>query len=123
MNFKQAFAALLLSILSLGVAQAAGSPINEDYSAIIKLSQQALESAKQGNTDAFVKAVSEAQSRAKEQNNTGNSVTLGRVGGKFRAAVSAAKAGNLAEGSQAVEQALADLTKKKGPIGRAEGSQ
>ncbi|WP_217995079.1 hypothetical protein [Methylogaea oryzae] len=116
-------AALLLSVLPLGAAMAAGSPINEDYTAIIKLSQQALESAKQGNADAFVKAVGEAQSLAKEQNSTGNSVTLGRVGGKFRAAVGAAKAGNLTEGGQAVEAALAELTKKKGPIGRAEGTQ
>lgn len=122
MNFKNAFAALVLSIMSLGVAQAAGSPINEDYSAIIKLSQKALESAKQGNADAFVKEVGEAQTLAKEQNSTGNSVTLGRVGGKFRSAANAAKSGNLAEGAQAVEQALAELTKKKGAIGRAEGS-
>lgn len=123
MNLKKAFVALLLSLLPLGVLQAAGSPINEDFSAIIKLSQKALESAKAGKAEDFVKEATEARAMASEMNKTGNSVILGRVGGKFRDAVNAGKEGKLEDGAKSVELALAELTKKKGPIGRAEGSQ
>lgn len=121
MNLKQAFAAIVLSFLSLGVAQAAGSPINENYSAIIKLTQQAIESAKKGDAAAFIKDASEARTQAKEQNSTGNSVTLGRAGKMLGNAADAAKKGDLAGASKAAEDALAELTKKKGAIGRAEG--
>lgn len=111
MNSKHIYAVLPLFLSLLGVAHAAGEPVNEDLSLLFSLSENMIKLGKQGDTEGFTETVNLALLNASENRN--NSIILPRASAKFRAAKNAVKAGNFSEGIEAVEQAQAILMKKK----------
>lgn len=116
MNFRHILAALLLSLLSIGVVHAAGSPMNEDFSALIALSEKMVEAGNKSDAAAFVAAADEASNIAKEQGMKGNSPGLQRVSTKFKVAKKAVKAGDFGKGVSLAEEAIAEMKKEKAPV-------
>ncbi len=111
MNFRHILAAMMLSLVSLGVAQAAGSPLHEDYTALIGISDKMLEAAKANDAAAFATAASEASDVAKDQGNKGNSPRLQRISTKIKQAKKAAKAGDFMLATSLVDEAKVEMKK------------
>jgi hypothetical protein len=111
MNFRHILAAMMLSLFSLGVAQAAGSPLHEDFSALLALSDKMLEAAKTKDTTGFTAAASEASDVAKDQGIKGNSPRLQRVSTKIKQAKKAAKSGDFATATSLIDEAVAEMKK------------
>jgi len=109
MKLKHAFAALLLSAFSIGGAQAAGSPMNEDFTQLVALSQKAIATGKSGTAEAFAVDAEAAFKLAKEKSTTANSPAMQRITSKLKAAMNEAKAGKVAEGTVALEDALTSM--------------
>ena len=107
MKLKHAFAALLLSAFSISGAQAAGSPMNEDFSEIVTLSQKAIATAKTGTVEAFAADADAAYKASKEKLTRANSPAMQRITGKLKIGANQAKDGKVAEGTAAIEEALA----------------
>ena len=107
MKLKHAFAALLLSAFSISGAQAAGSPMNEDFSEIVTLSQKAIATGKTGTVEAFAADADAAYKASKEKLTRANSPAMQRITGKLKNGANEAKAGKVAEGTAAIEEALA----------------
>ncbi|OAI17164.1 hypothetical protein A1507_11170 [Methylomonas koyamae] len=99
--------ALLFSFLSLNV-QAAGSAMNEDFTNLIALSKSAIETGKGNDTAAFLEKVNLAIDayKAQEKETKSYSIHLPRAGNHLKAALKAAKAGNIAEGVTDLENAI-----------------
>jgi hypothetical protein len=123
MNFRHILAALLLSLFSLGVVHAAGSPINEDFSALIALAEKMIAAGKASDTTAFVEAATEASAVAKDQGNKGNSPGLQRVSTKFKVAKKAVKNGDFATGIKQAEEAIVEMKKEKPALNFGGGSE
>ncbi|MSS75612.1 MAG: hypothetical protein EXR90_01600 [Methyloglobulus sp.] len=124
MNFRHILAAMLLSLLSIGVAQAAGSPLHEDYTALLTISDKMLEAAKASDVAAFTAIASEASDVAKDQGNKGNSPRLQRISTKIKQAKKAAKAGDFMKATSLVDEARVEMNKPDVPPtfgGTAEG--
>jgi hypothetical protein len=102
----------LLFLLSMG-AHAVGSPMNEDFTHLVDLSNQAIEVGKTGDTQAFIDSVNVVRKALSEQGETGSSIGLQRANAKLKAAVKAAKAGDLPKGIAAVEQGIEIMKIKK----------
>jgi hypothetical protein len=115
MKLKNLFAALLLAFFSLGVAHAAGAPMNEDLAKILALSQKAAASGKEGNAAAFVQDAEAALQQSKTQIEQRSSPSLERIVPKLKTAVREGKAGNLTAGVEAVEAAISLMGKKDAP--------
>lgn len=115
MTLKNIWAALLLAVFSLGLAHAAGGPMNEDLSQILALSQKSLSAGKAGNAGEFVQGAEAALKQAKDQIELRSSVSLERIVGKLKTAVREGKAGNLPQGIEALEIAMTDMGKKAAP--------
>jgi hypothetical protein len=109
MKLKPIFAALLLSVFSMGAAQAAGSPMNEDFTQLVALSQKAIATGKTGTVEAFAADAEAAFKLSKEKSTTANSPAMQRITSKLKAAMNEAKAGKVAEGTAALEEALANM--------------
>ena len=92
---------------------AAGSPMNEDFTHLIALSNNAIEAGKLGDEEAFLEKTNIAMDAYKEQasNEMGYSIRLPRTAPKLRAALKAAKAGNVQDGIAALEQAIEVMQK------------
>ncbi|QPK64538.1 hypothetical protein IVG45_06155 [Methylomonas sp. LL1] len=112
MKIKYFLMALLLSFLSLQ-AHAAGSPLNESFTNLIALSNNAVEAGKKGDTQAFIDSATVAWEALKEQNEKGSSIRLQRANAKLKAAIKAAKAGNLQQGIADVEQGIVEMQLEK----------
>lgn len=112
MKTRHLLVALLSALLSAG-AHAAGSPMNEDFSNLIALSKDALDAGQSGDQQAFLAKTNIAMDAYKEQasNEMGYSIRLPRTAPKLRAALKAAKAGNLQDGMASLEQAI-DIMQK-----------
>lgn len=106
MKTKYFLMALLLSVLSLG-AHAAGSPMHENFTDLIALSNDAIEVGKQGDAKTFIEKINITLETLKAQDEKGSSIRLQRASAKLKAALKAAKAGKLQEGVDAVEQSIA----------------
>lgn len=111
MIFKNLMAALLLSLFSMGVAQAAGSPIHEDYTALLAASEKMLTAAKASDITTFTDAASEASDIAKDQGNKGNSPRLQRISAKIKQAKKAAKGGDFTLATTLTEEARVEMNK------------
>jgi hypothetical protein len=111
MNFRHILAAMLLSLLSIGAAQAAGSPLHEDYTALLTISDKMLEAAKASDATAFSTAASEASDVAKDQGNKGNSPRLQRISTKIKQAKKAAKSGDFGLATTLTEEAKVEMEK------------
>lgn len=105
MKSKYLFAALFLSTLSLG-AFAAGSPMNESFTNLITLSNDAVEAGKQGDAKVFIEKINIALEALKAQDNKGSSIRLQRASNKLKVALKAAKAGDLQEGIDEIQQGI-----------------
>ncbi|WKJ92272.1 hypothetical protein QZJ86_09070 [Methylomonas montana] len=112
MKIRHFLMALLLSFGSFA-AHAAGSPMNESFTNLIALSNNALEIGKKGDTQAFIDSTTIAWEALKEQNEKGSSIRLQRANAKLKAAIKAAKAGNLPEGIANVEQGIVEMQLEK----------
>ncbi|MDT4288382.1 hypothetical protein RO575_02315 [Methylomonas sp. MO1] len=108
MKIRHFLMALLLSFGSLA-AHAAGSPLNESFTNLLALSNNALEVGKTGDTKAFIESATVAWEAMKVQNEKGSSIRLQRANAKLKAAIKAAKAGNLQEGIAEVEQGIEEM--------------
>ncbi|ATG90150.1 small metal-binding protein SmbP [Methylomonas koyamae] len=108
MKISYFLVALLLSCVSLS-AQAAGSPMNESFTNLIALSNSAVEIGKKGDTQGFIDSTTAAWEALKQQNEKGSSIRLQRANSKLKAAIKAAKAGNLQEGIADVEQGIVEM--------------
>jgi hypothetical protein len=111
MNFRHILAALLLSLFSLGVAQAAGSPIHEDFTALLAISEKMLEAAKASDATGFTAAATEASDVAKDQGNKGNSPRLQRISTKIKQAKKAVKSGDFTLATSLTEEARVEMNK------------
>ncbi len=111
MNFKNILAVLMLSLFSIGVAQAAGSPIHEDYTALLAASEKMLAAAKASDITGFTDAATEASEIAKDQGNKGNSPRLQRISTKIKQAKKAAKAGDFATATSLTDEARVEMNK------------
>jgi hypothetical protein len=111
MNFRHILAALLLSLFSLSVAQAAGSPIHEDYTALLALSEKMLAAAKASDATSFTAAATEASDVAKDQGNKGNSPRLQRISTKIKQAKKAVKSGDFGLATSLTEEARVEMEK------------
>lgn len=111
MNFKNILAALMLSLFSIGVAQAAGSPIHEDYTALLAASEKMLAAAKASDITGFTDAATEASDIAKDQGNKGNSPRLQRISTKIKQAKKAAKGGDFSLATSLTEEARVEMNK------------
>ncbi|WP_347986920.1 hypothetical protein [Methylomonas sp. AM2-LC] len=105
MKPKYYLVALLLSILSMG-AFAAGSPLNENFTNLIALSNNAVEAGKQGDTQAFIEKANSTLVALKVQDEKGSSIRLQRASNKIKVALKAAKAGDLQEGIDEMQQGI-----------------
>jgi len=93
----------------MGAVQAAGSPMNEDFTKLVALTQKAIETGKTGNVEAFTADTVAAQALAKEQSTTANSPSMQRIAGKLRTAMNLAKEGKIPEATANLEEALATM--------------
>ncbi len=115
MNFKNILVVLLLSLCSSGVVYAAGSPINEDYTALIALGEKMLAAGKASDAAAFTAAATEASDVAKDQGNKGNSPRLQRISQKIKLAKKAVKAGDFLLANTLTEEAMVEMKKTNAP--------
>lgn len=115
MKLRHVFAALLLSAFSISGEQAAGSPMNEDFSQLSALSQKAIETGKSGTPEAFAADAEAAFKLAKEKSTTASSPAIQRITGKLKTAMNEAKAGKVAEGTAALQEALANMKEGSKP--------
>ena len=111
MNFRHILAAMMLSLLSIGAVQAAGSPIHEDYTALLALSSKMLEAAKASDATGFTAAATEASDVAKDQGNKGNSPRLQRISTKIKQAKKAVKSGDFTLATSLTEEARVEMEK------------
>ena len=102
----------LLSVLSMG-AYAAGSPVHENFTDLIALSNTAVELGQQGDAPGFIAKTNETLEVLNAQEERGSSVRLQRADEELRAALKAAKAGNLPAGVAAVEKGIAVMKAEK----------
>jgi len=113
MKLKHAFAVLLLSVFSIGGAQAAGSPMNEDYTELAAATQKAVNTGKTGTVEAFAVDAETAFKMSREKLTTLTSPSMQRITSKIKVGMNEAKAGKVAEGTAALEEALNMM--KEGP--------
>jgi hypothetical protein len=123
MNFRHILAALLLSLFSLGVVHAAGSPINEDFTALKGFSEKLIVAGKASDTTAFVSLADEAIGVAKDQGNKGGSPTLQRVSLRYKNAKKLVKAGKFDDAIKLVEETLVEMNKPKQKLNFGGGTE
>jgi hypothetical protein len=111
MNFKYILAVLLLSLSTSGVAFAAGSPINEDYTTLIALGEKMLAASKASDVTTFSSVATEASDVAKDQGNKGNSPRLQRISSKIKQAKKSVKAGDFPQATALIEEAIVEMKK------------
>jgi len=111
MNFRNILAAMMLSLLTIGAAQAAGSPIHEDYTALLAASEKMLTASKASDITTFTDAANEASDIAKDQGNKGNSPRLQRISTKIKQAKKAAKSGDFGLATTLTEEARVEMNK------------
>ena len=109
---KKLLAGLAISVFSLA-AHAAGSPLNEDFSQLIGISEKILEAAKASDNTTVVQLAEEGISVAKDQGMKGQSPSLQRVSEKLKAAKKAGKKSDFAAVNTSVEAAIAEMKKPK----------
>lgn len=111
MNFRHILAAMLLSVFTIGAVHAAGQPLHEDYTELLKIADTMLAAAKAKDEPAFSAAISEGRAVAKDQGNKGNSPRLQRVSTAFMKAKKAARSGNFDEATTIIEGAKVEMEK------------
>jgi hypothetical protein len=111
MSLRHILAAFALSIFSIGAVHAAGSPIHEDYTALLAASEKMLAAAKASDITGFTDAATDASGIAKDQGNLGNSPRLQKISSKIKLAKKAAKGGDFALATSLTEEARVEMNK------------
>lgn len=111
MNILRMVMALVLSMFFISAAQAAGSPIHEDYTALLAVSEKMLTAAKANDITGFTDAATEASDIAKDQGNKGNSPRLQKISTKIKQSKKAAKSGDFGLATSLVEEARTEMQK------------
>lgn len=111
MSFKKLLISLVLSMFTLGLVHAAGSPMHEDFTALLGVSQKMLDAAKNSDITGFTDAANEASDVAKDQGNKGNSPRLQRISTKIKQAKKAAKSGDFGLATSLTEEARVEMNK------------
>jgi Small metal-binding protein len=112
MNSKFAVAIATISLALSGNAIAAGGPMNEDLTSLAAPAQKAIEAGKAGNAAVFQ---AEAEAALKEAKEKTDSAAQQRVSGKLKRAIEAGKNGDLATGTQLIEESMRDMKKAGAP--------
>ena len=112
MRTKSLLMIVLLSVLSMS-AQAAGGPVHENFTDLIALSNSAVEVGQQGDAQTFIAKTNETLEVLNAQEERGSSIRLQRADEELRAALKAAKAGNLSLAVAAVEKGIVVMKAEK----------
>ena len=112
MESKILLAAVSFSVALSGHVFAAGGPMNEDLTSLAVPAQKAVDAGKAGNAAVFQ---AEAETALKEAKAKTDSAVQQRVAGKLKRAVEAGKNGDLAGGTQLVEESMRDMKKAGAP--------
>ncbi|MEY4683694.1 MAG: hypothetical protein RLZ25_153 [Pseudomonadota bacterium] len=112
MKSNFALSVAILSVALSGNTFAAGGPMNEDLTSLAVPAQKAVEAGKAGNAAVFQ---TEAEAALKEAKGKTDSAAQQRVAGKLKRAVEAGKNGDLATGTQLVEESMRDMKKAGAP--------
>jgi hypothetical protein len=112
---RNILATLLISLFSL-TAFAAGSPMHEDFTELLGISDKMLEAAKQADGPGFTQLAEQGLSVAKDQNMKGTSPGLQRVMERMKHAKKAGKKGDFEKGTKLIEEAIAEMKKEKAPL-------
>jgi hypothetical protein len=102
-NYKVSMIFFLVFLL-LGNVQAAGNPVDEDFSMLISLCDDMVELAKQRNTQGFLETVDVALKLSEAQRRD-NSMAIDRLRPKLRSAKKAVKSGDFDAGIGFVAEA------------------
>lgn len=88
--------------------------MNEDFTNLIALSKSAIEAGKANDSTVFVEKINLAVDayKAQEEASKSYSIHLPRAGKQIKAALKAAKAGNLQEGIADLENTIVEMEKK-----------
>jgi hypothetical protein len=122
MNFRHILAALMLSLLTMGVVHAAGSPINEDFTNLLGLSDKMIAAGKAADATTFITLADEAIGATKDQGNKGGSPALQRVGYRYKAAKKLVKAGDFEQAVKLVEETVVEMNKPPAKLNFGGGS-
>jgi hypothetical protein len=123
MNFKNILAVLMLSVFTMGVANAAGSPINEDFTALLGFSDKLLEAGKAKDATSFVTIADEAIGVAKDQGNKGGSPTLQRVSSRYKNAKKLVKTGKFDDAVKLIDETIVEMKKERPKLNFGGGSE
>lgn len=109
---KKILAALVMSSFAL-TAFAAGSPMNEDFTKLIGISNQVLEAAKNSDGEKVTTLADEGLQTTKDQGITGQSPGLQRVAERMKKAKKAGKKGDFETATTAMNEAITEMQKVK----------
>lgn len=98
---------LLALFFSISMAHAAGEPMNQDFTKLIKATSEAIDLGKQSKGDAFLASIEATLEIVKDEKLNGDSPKLQRVGAKLKVAKKLGKEGKITEATAAAEEALA----------------
>lgn len=104
MNLIKLGLVFCLSFFLLGNIHAAGSPVNEDFSAMRNLCDDMIELAKKGNKEGFVELANSALKLSEAQRRD-NSMAIDRYRPKLRAAKKAGKSDDFDTAIKLVQEA------------------
>lgn len=110
---RKIFAALIISLFSV-TAFAAGSPMNEDFTELLSISDKILEAAKNSDGTTVSSLAEQGILVAKDQGMKGQSPGLQRVSERMKAAKKAGKKGDFEKATKAINEAVAEMKKPKG---------
>ncbi len=104
MNLYKLAMTFFFAFLLLGNANAAGAPVNEDFSLVRSLCDDMVELGKKGNKDGFIE-LADAALKLSEALRRDNSMAIDRFRPKLRYAKKSAKSGDLNAAIAFVEEA------------------
>ncbi|SJM94605.1 hypothetical protein [Crenothrix polyspora] len=104
MNLIRLGMVFFLTCFWVANSHAAGSPVNEDFSLVIELSDNMIAMAKAGNKEGFVELADSALKLSEAQRRD-NSMAIDRFRPKLRAAKKAGKAGDFDNAIKLIEEA------------------
>jgi hypothetical protein len=109
---KKILSVLAISVFSLA-AHAAGSPMNEDFTELLSISNKVLEAAKSSDGETVSQLAEQGMQVTKDQGMKGQSPGLQRVGERMKKAKKAGKKGDFAAATAAMNEAIAEMQKEK----------
>ncbi|WP_394752688.1 hypothetical protein [Crenothrix sp.] len=109
---KKILATLAISLFTL-TAFAAGSPLNEDFTELLSISDKILEAAKSSDGATVTSLAEQGVLVAKDQGMKGQSPGLQRVAERMKAAKKAGKKGDFEKATTVMNEAIAEMKKVK----------